>query len=294
MTEFSCGHIPWPSPALIPPTSGPSSYGSGYELSTKPETDQPLQLPSSRSLDDDAISLNVKKSSPTVRRMPSRRRSLSSLSIHSERTARSIPRIKVGSSKVPDTLARKLLFRRRRGHSDSHSDDGQSDGSHDLRPFHTTDKAQANCLMPWRGDVKSRKGGASTMVPFSTLRLDLGLNMDRAHGGHKVKTRSYSSPLPLSSVDTITSVRGDIFMPLPVITHNHFDEMPRELRLEVMSSLLVLHEAEYERYKAEGKWTVLKASSSKGKWVGMDRGIRELLKFSRVSGIWRVKHILSF
>jgi F-box and leucine-rich repeat protein 2/20 len=190
--------------------------------------------------------------------------------------------IKVGSHKVPDTLARKLLFRKRR--DDSRADDGTAA---DLQGIHAElyDFGQGNCLLPWRGDLKSRRAGASVAIPFSTLRLDHVeqplLRCD--HGGPKIKGRSYSSPLPFSCINVVTPVCADIFVPIPFIPRSYFNDIPREIRVEIVSSLLTLHQDEYERYKIEGKWTALKASSSKGKWVGRDRGVRELVKLSRVN-----------
>jgi hypothetical protein len=64
---------------------------------------------------------------------------------------------------------------------------------------------------------------------------------------------------------------------------NHFAQLPSELQLRVFSSLVVLHELEHAQCQAQGRWTVLKASSSRNQWVGQERGMRELVKFSRVS-----------
>jgi F-box/leucine-rich repeat protein 2/20 len=96
------------------------------------------------------------------------------------------------------------------------------------------------------------------------------------------KGRSYSSPLPLSALDIIPSAPTGIFAPIPIISRNYFDEvLPRELRLKELSSLIVLHEAEHDRVVRESNWFVMRASSSKRKWIGIERVIRELNKFSR-------------
>jgi len=100
----------------------------------------------------------------------------------------------------------------------------------------------------------------------------------------KGKSRSYSSPLPLSALDIVPSATTNVFTPIPIIPRNYFDEaLPRELRLRILSSLLSLHEEEHDRIVREGYWTVMRASSSKNKWVGRNKGIRELVKFRRVS-----------
>lgn len=282
-TEFGYSKADWPSPGLITPTPGPSSYGSGYgsviesniNLTAATENDQ---LPSSP---------------PILRRMPSRRHSFSNLSIHSTRSiaALSMTRIKgkFGASKGPGKLARKLLFRSRPGSSAS---------SPLPTPGTTTpggnifdgDFSQGSCLMPWRNDFKSQARGA--LPPVSYLNLEAKLDQEallvyrgsEKSVGLKGKGRSYSSPLPLSALDIVPPTSTDIFTPILIIPRNYFDEvLPRELRLRVLSSLIALHEAEHERLVGRGDWTVMRASSSKGRWVGKEKGVRELVKFSRVS-----------
>ncbi|KAG1886032.1 hypothetical protein F4604DRAFT_1877965 [Suillus subluteus] len=102
------------------------------------------------------------------------------------------------------------------------------------------------------------------------------------------KGRSYSSPLPQSVFDIIPRGNSDVFAPVPLALQNLFDEaLPRELKLQVFSALISLHEDEFELWKSSGRWTASKASSSKYRWVGRDRGMRELVKLSRVSKAWR-------
>jgi hypothetical protein len=282
-TEFGYGNVAWPSPGLIAPVSGPSSYGSGYGSLNK--ADQTPEQPPN--LANAALSFN--DTFHRHRRIPSRHRSLSSLSINFTHsiTTPPVPHSKVSSSKVPESLARKLLFRKRRDLGDL---DGRSESTMDIcsPPTELSTIGQGNCLIPWRGDLKLRRTISPTGSPFSNLKLDLGLHPDqptlrRNHGPLRVKARSYSSPLPLSSVENITAVCADIFMPPPMVVRNYFDEIPRELQLNILSSLRVLHEAEYERYKMKGKWTAQKAGSSKGRWVGRNRADRELVRLSRVS-----------
>lgn len=102
-------------------------------------------------------------------------------------------------------------------------------------------------------------------------------------GSHKGKGRSKTSPYPISALDFVPITSSDIFQPLPIVVVNYFDRvLPRELRLRILAALVELHEQEHARAIAEGRWTMAKATSSKGRWVGRDKGIRELFKLSRV------------
>ncbi|KAF9055955.1 RNI-like protein, partial [Panaeolus papilionaceus] len=104
----------------------------------------------------------------------------------------------------------------------------------------------------------------------------------------KTKTRSKSSPYPTSALDFIPVTSSDVFQPLPLIIRNYFDLiLPRELRLAILRSLIHVHEADLQRAIEEGRFNMAKAASSRGRWVGRDKGIRELFKLSRVSRGWR-------
>ena len=86
-------------------------------------------------------------------------------------------------------------------------------------------------------------------------------------------------------MDYIPTSSLDIYEPIPLVIKNYFDdELPKELRLRVFRSLVELHESDFQRMVADGKWTTSKASSSKGQWVGRAKGIRELFRLSRVRG----------
>jgi F-box/leucine-rich repeat protein 2/20 len=102
----------------------------------------------------------------------------------------------------------------------------------------------------------------------------------------KAKGRSYSSPFPLASspLDIISSPEPSVSSPVPVEARDFFDELlPRELKLQILSLFVSLYEADFHQLSAKGKWTVLRASSVKNKWVGRDKGVRELIKLGRVS-----------
>lgn len=288
-TEFGYSKADWPSPGPITPTPGPSSYGSGYgsiiesNIINLTVGDETYPLP---------------ESSPILRRMPSRRRSFSNLSIHSTRSiaALSMSRIKgkVGASKGPGNLARKLLFRSRPGSSASSPTPTPSTTTPGENIFDADFAvSQGSCLMPWRTDKSQAR---DVPPPVSYLNLEAKLDDQvlpvyrRSQKAVDLKGngRSYSSPLPLSALDIIPTALTDIFTPIPIIPRNYFDEvLPRELRLRVLSSVVALHEAEHDRDVREGYWTVMRASSSKNKWVGRDKGVRELIKFSRVSKLWQ-------
>ncbi|KIP11775.1 hypothetical protein PHLGIDRAFT_63191, partial [Phlebiopsis gigantea 11061_1 CR5-6] len=106
----------------------------------------------------------------------------------------------------------------------------------------------------------------------------------------RTKGRSYSSPLPLPSVafEIVPLAPADIFAQPKEIVPSYFDDwLPKELKLHILTLLLGLFEVEFENRVASGKWTAHKASSSRSKWVGRDKGVRELFKLSRVSHAWR-------
>ena len=287
-TEFDYGQVDWPSPSQISSTPGPSSYGSGYGspdnavLFHTPNQQAQEQLEQKSS----EIPQQVDSRAPTIRRIPSRRRSLSSLSTHSTRSlaARSVSRLKLGASKVPSTLARRLLFRKRQDTADAVLDPQRHRQNSDPGSIaaHPADLGHRSRFMSWRGDVKSRSRPSSDIVAF-----------DPVASAAMLAVSVQSSPLPHSFLDIIAPECTDIFTPLPIVIPNYFAQLPRELQLRVLSSLLVLHELEHARCKAQGQWTVLKASSSRNQWVGQERGIKELVKFSRVSVIINTMSIRS-
>lgn len=281
-TEFGYGNTEWPSPILNASTSGPSSYESGYRSIIESNVDV-------------TASRGPPQSPPIIRRMPSRRRSFSNLSLRSTRSMATLSvfsnKIKFGTSKVPSNLARRLLFRSRAGSSSSspsYTPGAATPGGTLIDGDFSV--GQGNCLMPWRNDSKSQRRD----VPPSILYPNLVAKLDeqtlpvyrrsQAAIDLKGKSRSYSSSLPISALDMIPSVVTDIFTPIPIIPRNFFDDsLPRELQLDVFSTLVALHEVDHARRVREGEWTVLSASSPKNRWVGKEKGIRELVKLSRAS-----------
>lgn len=136
----------------------------------------------------------------------------------------------------------------------------------------------------------------------------------------KAKGRSYSSPFPLSTsgpisvLDIISTPQPDAFEPIRFDLNSGaeggeasdmedekksplFDELlPREVKLTIFAWVVHVHEMDHERLVNAGldgidaknksgsvKWTAHKAGMGRNKWVGRDRGIRELVKLGRVS-----------
>jgi F-box/leucine-rich repeat protein 2/20 len=105
----------------------------------------------------------------------------------------------------------------------------------------------------------------------------------RSRALFKPQSRSRSSPYPISALDIIPNASTDIFQPLPIVIPNYFDlVLPKELRLLILRALVDLHEDDHQRSVLEPRFTVAKATSSRCRWVGRDKGIRELFKLSRV------------
>ncbi|KAA1467773.1 RNI-like protein [Dentipellis sp. KUC8613] len=299
-TQFSYDEI-YSSPSSSTYEPGPSSFGSAYTS----VTDRHSSTPASAALVGPSTSQAGGVS--IITRVPSRRRSLSNLSIHSTQSlaARSMSRVKgkFGATKGPGALARKL-FPRRADQLDSPSSPSSLDspalnGAVD----YLSGVDQGSCFMPWRRDSKQRSREILDAAPFSTLDLDRILKDEATAQAQYVvysdrpseaallkgKGRSNSDPFPLpSAFDVVPSSSDDMFKPvLSLVLHNHFDEMlPRELRLHVLACLVQLHVDDHARRIKDGKWSVNKATSSKNKWVGRDQGVRELVRMSRVCKAW--------
>jgi F-box/leucine-rich repeat protein 2/20 len=145
-------------------------------------------------------------------------------------------------------------------------------------------------LVSWKGPEFPRPDLEFLADTRPHVQQSIGIE---SFGTLKGKGRSYSCPFPQSVLDIVPHGNSDIFVPVPVALRNIFDgALPRELKLQVFSALVALYEAEFQRWKESGQWTVLRASSSKYRWVGRDRGMRELVKLSRVSPIPSVLHNL--
>ena len=166
-------------------------------------------------------------------------------------------------------------------------------------PVGLDDVDASNCLAPWKRDFRSRSkskagsfsylvldrinGGSTPALPdyypiYSATRSAIEDRTRRANG------RSYSDPYPLPyAFDMVSPDTSDAFVPVTVINPpNLFDGiLPREIRLRIFGFLVKTYEEDHARKVYEGRWTANKAS--KHKWVGRDRGIRELIRLRRVS-----------
>lgn len=275
--------IDWPSPdpGSPAPTAGSSSYGSTHS-----------SPPCASSHSDSQSPENSAQQLPGLTRVPSRRRSLSNLSIHSTRSlaARSMSRIKVklgSASKGTGNLARRLLFRNKASAATTSVDLSPAGSVSDPFLGDLTTAGQRNCLPAWKNPE---------FQPCLNLELpsDARTHVQQSSEGPESpnsitgKGRSYSSPLSQSVFDIVPRGNSDVFAPVPLVLQSVFDDaLPRELKLQIFSALISLHEDEFQLWKSSGQWTTSKASSSKYRWVGRDRGMRELVKLSRVSKAWR-------
>jgi len=115
----------------------------------------------------------------------------------------------------------------------------------------------------------------------------------------------------MSALDIISTPQLDVFEPLRFDLDTGaecsgeqeerekalFDELlPREVKLTIFAWVVWIHELDHERLvnaspgdvtaktrSGSVKWTAHKAGMGRNKWVGRDRGIRELIKLGRVS-----------
>lgn len=284
---FSYESVDWPSVA------GPSSYGSGY---TSMDGAEPSPTTSSAITDVPMNSPVTPDMTNLVTPESPRRRTASDASKASRRslsvTSISRMRVRFASNKAPGTFARKLLFKKSPTSSPRPS-------PVDVRPGESSAFTDfgfvppSNCLAPW-----SRSPPATPVVETNSVWGVVATHPLAIRGANslplRTKGRSYSSPLPLplpppAVFDVSPLVRLDIFEPLPPVLPAYFDDsLPRELKLHVFTALLDLHEAEFERRVKDGKWTAIKASSSRHKWTGRDKGFRELIKLSRVCALERL------
>ncbi|KAK0208671.1 hypothetical protein DFS33DRAFT_1254087 [Desarmillaria ectypa] len=261
--EFSYSHIAWPSSSITDSVE-PSSYGS-------PRFDSP-NSPSS-SLSFDAANLpNPSQSNPSHNLTHARRRTVSNSSIRSTSSVSTLSLSKFRGKtfgRGPGNLTRKLL----RKSSDPVEPPIQSNSlNHTSRQILEEQFQDASLSYT----ISSIDGSQSLSWPLPSTTL-------------KGKSRSNSSPFPFSILDLATTTSStDHFAPLSLKIPSHFEALPRELRLRVLLAFLDLHEEEHEKVLMDGQWTVMKASSSKNKWTGRDRGMRELVKLSRVSKSWQM------
>ncbi|KAF7791608.1 hypothetical protein EIP86_002625 [Pleurotus ostreatoroseus] len=297
--DFSYGSAEWSS------TAGPSSYGSGHTsfggTDGSPGAPSPLaQRSASASAASSAPS--TPHTVPSPHPVMSRRRTVSSDSKHSRHSisAPLLPKVKVkfpASSKAASgTLARKLLFKKSPPTSPQSAsvDLGAGSSTSNVVAPDLSDLGyvnQGNCLIPWSKDMRSRSPLATPVVETNSVLGIVDSRTPRLVNPVPLRTkgRSYSSPFPLQTVfDIVPLEPTDLFAPIPVVRPDYLDTyLPHEIKLQIFRTLLDLFVAEHEKRVHSEKWTANKAGSHKHKWVGLDRGIRELFRLSRVSKSWQ-------
>ncbi|KAG6331965.1 hypothetical protein ID866_7128 [Astraeus odoratus] len=295
-TEFRYSSLDWPCAEPSPHSPGPSSWGSGHTSLSTASSAQ-----SQPSLAQEAGSLE----GPSRRlcRRPALRRSHSNFSIRSARSSatQSMTKFKLklgSSSKTPVQFARKLLSKNKSGDGHDESPTGTESSLAD-QPADQLLLGEERCAFPWQGLDDGSKSPPSNgvaeldsiaaIISEMVITWDTNANQTEPVAIQKGKSRSYSSPFPKSVFDFVPQFEPNVFMPLSFHhVRNVFDEvLPRELRLRIFSTLIKLHVEEHDELVRSGKWTCLKASSSKNRWMGRNRAMRELVKFSRVSKTWR-------
>ncbi|GLB43491.1 putative leucine-rich repeats, outliers [Lyophyllum shimeji] len=284
-----------PSSPAASSSPGPSSYASSCgpplgRVNTNPESKASTLAEEFSALPRPTAGGHEGIPAP-LNRIATRRRSLPSFSAHSDGSlgARSMARVKLklASSRTSSSLARKLLFRKP---SDPEVSRPDSLNTQTVAEEHLA--GAENSPDPWRTGLKVDELDA-TISRLSHLRLEdidskpanlfCHATMPLRHKG-----RSNSSPFPISALDYVPLPSTDIFTPFPLVVKNYFDDvLPHELRLQIFEALIARHEADHIRAIADGRWSVAKAASSKSRWVGRDKGVRELVKLSRVSKSWQ-------
>lgn len=280
-------------------TAGPSSYeSSGYSLMGDAESSPGSPSPSSIDRASDSTSA---PSTPALSHAPTtgapRRRTISNVSRHSLRSLStpSLPKMKAKfatSKGASGTLARKLLFKKspptspRASHADLDSTILDPQVPADLTDLQFP--SPGCCVIPWSREMQSRSPLASPVVEINTVwGVVDSQRVPRSSLPVRTKGRAYSSPLPLPSFnfdDIVPLAPADLYEVPPERDQTSYfeDYLPHELKLHILVALVDLHQAEFEKRVADGKWTAHKASSSRSKWVGRDKGVRELFKLSRV------------
>ncbi|PBL00675.1 RNI-like protein [Armillaria gallica] len=263
--EFSYSHIAWPSSSVTDSVE-PSSYGS-------PRFDSPNSP--SPSLSFDVTNLpNPSQSNPSHNPTHVRRRTVSNSSIRSTSSVSTLSLSKLRGkafSGTPGNLTRKLL----RKSGIPATDDAPVEA-----PIQSDPLSHASCQI-----LEEQFKDADLSYTISSIDGSQSFPSTTLKG----KSRSNSSPFPFSILDLATTASStDHFVPLSLTIPSHFEALPRELRLRVLLAFLDIHEEDHEKDLMQGQWTVMKASSSKNKWVGRDRAMRELVKLSRVSKSWQM------
>ncbi|KAI0784907.1 hypothetical protein C8Q75DRAFT_723349 [Abortiporus biennis] len=290
-TEFVYGSAEWPSLA------GPSSYDS--TLSS--DVDRTPSTPSATGSASSSFPTTPEGGGNATDRVLIRPRSLSNLSVRSRRSLSNLSvKLRFGGAKSTGKLARKLFKKGDLSSSPPSSPTSDLEEGFLVPPSAGSNLAHFNTFgasirsSPWSRDFKPRTPLATpvveTDIAWGAIESTLRAPRPTDSSSLRTKGRSYSSPLPLpaSPFDIVPLAPADIFAPIPVVVPNYFDDiLPRELKLHVLAILVKIHEEDHDKRVQSSRWTAIKASSSRNKWVGRDKGIKELFKLSRVSRSWQ-------
>lgn len=211
-------------------------------------------------------------------RVPSRRRSLSNLSMYPTSSFKSLsskPRIKVklGSSKSPSNLARSLLLRSRTATQISSSSVLDNDSS--IVPLASQSDFECQTQIAFDAVLCDLK---SPVPPLVFIGSDYDAPFTVALAGHK-----YSSSLPTYTKGLFPRVPIADSVSVETQSVSYFGKiLPREIKIKILSLIPMLHQESHDQLVAEGEWTSIKACSSRHRWVGSHQGVRELVKLSRV------------
>ncbi|KAF8167417.1 hypothetical protein B0H34DRAFT_644984 [Crassisporium funariophilum] len=282
----------------VPPTPGPSSYGTLYSPPPTNANLPPTSAFASRDLSTPCMSplTSPEPVAQDVLRHPvTRSRSLSNLSQRITPSLGSALSVlnSHGPPRTPSNLSRQLVLENR--NKETHRDPLSIQPTQ--RPTESPslsstsnlglEMESGSCPSAWY--TVSKPSGINLSIvqtqPSAVPSLpELLVLNSSTRVLLKNKVRSRSSPYPISALDYVPIASTDLFQPLPIIIPNYFDlVLPKELRLFILRALVDLHEREYERLVDDNRLTMAKAISSRSRWVGKDKGIRELFRFGRVS-----------
>ncbi|KIJ45299.1 hypothetical protein M422DRAFT_47079 [Sphaerobolus stellatus SS14] len=152
-------------------------------------------------------------------------------------------------------------------------------------------------VTPWTLEKdKDKDAKSSSIVP-----IDEGIESAPMHTISTIKQRSKSDPAVLSTISKELEIQHHTSLeapapvslsPTPRLINNYFNgALPHEVQLSILKALIEIHEEELIRAENEpdflinGRtWSVRNAGYMR--WVGRMKGLRELVKLSRVSKAW--------
>lgn len=148
-----------------------------------------------------------------------------------------------------------------------------------------TADSSSSSLAPALSPGLNRGDGSNTTPSADEMTTRPQRHRLRSHSAPLLQLR-VASPLslPLPRYDSYSSITSQYTTALSspaLFAVNHFEGMlPRELQLKIVGSLVDVCEDDLEQEKREGVW---RGERCREKQVGKLRGIREIIKISRVS-----------